>query len=160
MAARKTQNPGKDGRRMVCANRKARHDYEIVDTLEAGLILTGSEVKSLREGKGQLADAYAVVGQDGVILKNLEITPYTHDHSGETRSKRPRGLLLHAAEVRKLKSRLREQGLALIPLSIYFQGPWAKCELAVARGRRKADKRQALRQKAAEREMDRARRRR
>ncbi|RKY21392.1 MAG: SsrA-binding protein [Planctomycetota bacterium] len=152
--------PQRPGDRKVCVNRKARHDYEIVDTIEAGIVLSGSEVKSLRAGTAQLADAYAFIGSEGVVLRNLEITAYSHDHTGMGESRRSRKLLLHAAEVHKLRGRLRESGMSLVPLSIYFKGPWAKCELAVARGRRKSDKRHALRALAAERDMDRARRRR
>ena len=141
-------------------NRRARHEYEILDTVEAGLVLTGSEVKSLRDGQGQLADAFASLTAEGVVLRNFEIPAYRHDHSGATQARRTRRLLLRGAEIRKLQSQLREQGLALVPLSVYFSGPWAKVELAVARGRRKADKRQALRTREAQRDMDRAYRRR
>ena len=146
--------------RVVCVNRRARYEYQVLDTLEAGLVLTGAEVKALREGKGQLADAYALLSEGRAVLKNLEIAPYSHDHTGESDSKRSRSLLLHAAEIRKILFRLREKGLAIVPLSIYFKGPWAKVELGLVRGRRKADKRQALREKAHKREMDRVQRRR
>ena len=149
-----------DKGRAVCLNRKARFLYEVLETVEAGLVLTGSEVKSLRDGLGQLADAYAFVGEGQPMLKGLEITPYVNDHSGTTRSKRARKLLLHKAQIAKLATRARERGVSLVPLSIYFRGPWAKVELAVAKGRRKADKRQAIKEREHERDIDRATRRR
>lgn len=142
--------------RVVAVNRRARHDYELLESYEAGLILNGSEVKALREGKGQLVDAYALVGEHGVVVKNLEIARYSHDQLSVESSRRTRGLLLRKAELVKLRSRLREKGLVLVPLSIYFKGPWAKLELAVGKGRRKGDKRQEMRRQDAERDMDRA----
>lgn len=150
--------PPKD--RTVCVNRKARHDYEILDRFEAGLVLVGSEAKALREGQGNLVDAYVMIRDGRPVLHNLEISRYSHDTHGDLPTRRQRGLLLNKAEIRKLGGRLREQGLALIPLSIYFKGPWAKLELGLAKGRRKADKRQALRKKAADRDVERALRRR
>lgn len=146
--------------RPVCVNRRARFDYELLDTFEAGIVLTGAEVKALREGQGQLVDAYASLDDDAALLFNFEIAPYRHDHTGRGESRRARRLLLHRAELRKLASRLREQGLTLVPLAVYFRGPWAKLELALARGQRKADKRQKLARREAEREIDRGRRRR
>jgi SsrA-binding protein len=147
------------GQNVVCVNRKARYDYEVIDTCEAGLVLKGSEAKALREGKGNLVDAYALLHLEGPMLHGLEISCYSHDNEGDLPARRSRGLLLHAAEIRKLRTRMRERGLALIPLQLYFKGPWAKVELALARGRRKTDKRQALRAKAEQRDVDRAYRR-
>ncbi len=144
------------GPRLVCLNRRARHDYDILSRFEAGLALTGSEVKALREGKGNLTDAWAEIRGSIPLLNGLEISPYSHDRSAQLAPRRQRKLLLHAAEIRKLKAELHESGLALVPLSIYFKGPWAKIELGLARGRKKADKRQALRRREAERDMDRA----
>lgn len=144
----------------VCVNRKARHDYEIDDSFEAGLVLAGSEAKALREGKGNLVDAYVMLRQGRPVLHNLEISRYSHDTVGELPTRRQRDLLLNKAEIRKLAARLRERGLTLIPLSIYFKGPWAKLEVGVAKGRRKADKRQALRQREADRDIERSVRRR
>lgn len=145
--------------KVVCVNRKARYDYEVLDTVEAGLVLKGSEAKALREGKGNLVDAYALLAADGPILHGFEISCYSHDNAGEISSRRTRGLLLHAAEIRRLKARMREKGLTLVPLRVYFKGAWAKVELGLARGRRKSDKRQQLRAKAAQRDVDQAYRR-
>ena len=150
---------GAPTRRSVCVHRRARHDYDVLQTLEAGLVLRGTEVKALREGKGNLVDAYVSLRGGKPVLHNLEISPYSHDTSGGGEAKRPRRLLLHAAEINKLTQRLREKGLTLVPLEIYFQGPWAKVELGVCRGRRKADKREKLKSREAQRDIDRAMRR-
>ena len=147
-------------RKTVCLNRKARHDYDVLAKVEAGLVLHGSEVKALREGKGNLVDAYVSLRGGKPVLHNLEISPYSHDTSGGGEAKRSRGLLLHAGEIKKLTQRLREKGLTLVPLEVYFSGPWAKVEVGVCRGRKKADKRQALRKREAQRDIDRAARRR
>lgn len=142
-------------RKVVCVNRKARHDYDLVDSFEAGLVLTGPEVKALREGKGNLVDAYVMIRQERPQLLNFEISAYTFDQTGTANPRRTRGLLLHRNEIRKLIARTREKGLTLVPLQVYFRGPWAKVEVALGRGRRKADKRQALRAKADRRQTDR-----
>lgn len=139
----------------VVKNRRARHDYEIRETLEVGIALQGSEVKSLREGKVQLSDAYAQIEKGEVILKNLHISPYkmaseNHDPL------RPRRLLLHRKEIRKLVILTEQRGLTLIPLSIYFRKNIAKVELAVAMGRKKYDKRQAIAEAEADRSIKRA----
>lgn len=144
----------------VCVNRKARHDYEIVDRVEAGLVLLGTEVKALREGKGNLVDAFVDFKDGRPLLLKFEISPYTHDHTGTSQPRRPRPLLLHKQEAARLNARVREKGLTLIPLSVYFKGPWAKVEIGLGRGKAKADKRQALRKREAQREIDRAERRR
>lgn len=145
----------------VCSNRRARHDYEISETVEAGLELRGWEVKALREGRGNLADSYVRFGDGEARLVGLEITPYSHDNTprdaDETR--RARRLLLHKHQIRKLSSSVDKEGLTAIVLKIYFSGPWAKAEVALARGKRKADKRQAMKRRDAEREMSRAERR-
>jgi SsrA-binding protein len=144
--------------RTVAVNRKARFDYELVDRFEAGLVLSGSEVKALREGKGNLVDAYVLVRGGKAQVLNLEISRYTHDHLSELEPRRTRTLLLNAREIRKLEARVREKGLTLVPLSVYFKGPWAKLEVALARGRRKGDKRENLKKREAQRDMDRLRR--
>jgi SsrA-binding protein len=144
----------------VCLNRRARFDYEILDRFEMGMALAGSEVKALREGKGNLADSYVDLRDGRLLLVNMEISPYSHDHSGTLATRRSRPLLMHAAEIRRLATRTREKGLTLVPLSVYFKGPWAKLEVALARGKRKGDKRQAIRKREAQRDIDRARRRR
>lgn len=147
----------KSDHRTVCMNRKARRDFEIEAVIEAGISLRGAEVKALREGKGNLRDAYARIVGGRPVLVDLEITPYSHDHTGDEEPRRTRPLLLKRAEIRKILSRLREPGRTLVPLSIYFKGPWAKVELGLAHGRRKADKRQAIKEREAKRDMDRAR---
>ena len=148
-----------DKRRIVAVNRKARFDYEILDRIEAGLVLSGSEVKALREGKGNLVDAYVLVRGGKAEVHNLEISRYTHDHVPDSPPpRRMRKLLLHQREIVKLEARVHEKGLTLIPLSIYFSGPWAKLEVALARGKKKADKRETLKRREDQREMDRLRR--
>ena len=144
--------------RTVCVNRKARFDYEILDHVEAGLVLAGSEVKALREGKGNLVDAYVMVRDGRAHVLNLEISRYTHDHVSALAPRRVRSLLLHEREIRRLEARVREKGLTLVPLSVYFKGPWAKLEVALARGKRKSDKRETIRRREDQREMDRLRR--
>jgi len=159
MAAKK-KGKTPDAKTPVCVNRRARYEYEILDTVEAGLVLKGSEVKSLREGRANLVDAYVKLREDEATLLGMEIQPYSHDATGGVPSRRPRRLLMHRVEIRKLLGKTREAGLTCVPLKIYFAGPWAKVELGVVRGRRSHDKRQVLRQREAEREMDRSRRRR
>jgi SsrA-binding protein len=145
---------------IVCMNRRARFDYEILDTVEAGIALAGSEVKALREGKGNLTDAYVSLRDARPVLLQMEISPYSHDRSGTLATRRARALLLNASEIARLAARVEEKGLVLVPLSIYFKGPWAKVEVGIGRSRRKGDKRQALRRREAERDIDRALRRR
>ena len=147
-------------RKTVCIHRRARHDYDVLQKVEAGLVLRGSEVKALREGKGNLVDAYVSLRDEQPKLHNLEISPYSHDATGTGESRRTRGLLMHRSEIRKLAVTLREKGLTLVPLEIYFHGPWAKVEVGVCRGRRKADKREKLKSREAQRDIDRALRRR
>ncbi len=145
--------------KIIARNRKARHDYEITDTIEAGIELVGSEVKSIREGKISLAEAYAVIEGGQVIVKHMQITPYkmaTREHIDPLR---PRRLLLHRKEIRKLFIRTEQRGMALIPLAVYFKGKHAKIELGVGIGRKKYDKRQAIAEAEAKRRISRATRR-
>jgi SsrA-binding protein len=144
--------------RYIAQNRKARHDYEIRYRLEAGIELLGSEVKSIRDRKVNLSDAYAVVDSGEVILKNLHISPYKMAQE-QPDPRRPRRLLLHKREIRKLFAQTQEKGLTLVPLAIYFKGKVAKIELAVAAGRKKYDKRQAIAKAEADRKIKRALRR-
>jgi SsrA-binding protein len=146
---------GKEGIKVVATNRKARHDFEILESFEAGLSLLGSEVKSLRDGKATLKDAYATAAKDGVILHNMHIAPY--DKTGFTghEPERPRRLLLHEREIRKLIVMTDEKGLTIIPLRIYFKGKYAKVELAVARGKRMYDKRAAIVERETKRDIER-----
>ena len=142
--------------RTVVRNRKAWHNYHISSTMEAGIELKGTEVKSLRDGKVQMADAYAIIENGQVYLKNLHISPYLH--AGETSHDptRTRRLLLHKREIRKLEAKTLQQGMTLIPLSIYFKGKLAKVELALAVGRKKYDKRQAIAKAEADRRIKQA----
>jgi SsrA-binding protein len=147
--------------KVVCVNRRARFDYELLEHYEFGMALAGSEVKALREGKGNLTDAYVGIEGGRPRVYNLEISPYSHDTTAEPLpTRRTRELLLNRLEIRKLEGRIREKGLTLIPLSIYFKGPWAKLEVAVAKGKKRGDKRETLKRREAQRDIDREARRR
>ena len=141
--------------KVIARNRKARHDYTIHETVEAGIELRGSEVKSIRAGKVNLSDAHAVIEDGEVILKNLHISEYpmAADQHDPLRSRK---LLLHQREIRRLAVQVEQRGMTLIPLSVYFKGPHAKIELALASGRKKYDKRQAIAKSEAERRMKQA----
>ncbi len=142
---------------MVATNRQARRDYEILDTVEAGLVLRGSEVKSLREAKVQLAEAYARIDDDEAWLVGLHITPYSHAAGfGQPDPDRKRKLLLKRDQIDRLKGRLDQDRLTLVPLSLYFKDGRAKLEVGLGRGRTKGDKRQAIAKRDAERETQRA----
>lgn len=142
--------------KIIVRNRKARHEYELMDRFEAGVSLLGPEVKSLRLGKANITDTYATVDEDGLILRNLHISPYEMAASQALDPARPRRLLLHKREIRKIAKLLAEKGLTLVPLQIYFKNNLVKIELAVARGRKKHDKREAIAKREAERETRRA----
>lgn len=154
MAAKKTPVE-KDGRRIVASNRRARHDYDILDTFECGFVLHGSEVKSLRNGEAQISDAYADFKNGELWLSSLHIGPYSYARDGGHIAERTRKLLLHRRELVRLEATLKETGLTLVPLSIYFVHGLAKVELALVRGRRKVDKRNAIKEREQKREMDR-----
>jgi SsrA-binding protein len=140
----------------VASNRRARHDYEILESVEAGVVLKGSEVKTLREGKASLQDAYAEVHHGEVVL-HMQIPAYSHTGYEGHEPTRPRKLLLHRKQIDQLARRTSERGLTLVPLRLYFKNQLVKVELGVARGKRAYDKRQSLARRDAEREMDRAR---
>ena len=146
------------GRKVVATNRKARHDYEILDTFECGIVLRGSEVKSLRDAQVQLKDAYADIRDGEVWLERAHIAPYGFASGGGHDPERPRKLLLHRREIDRLIGKVNEIGLTLIPLQIYFKEGRAKVEIALAKGRRTYDKRQKIRERMLKREMDRAKR--
>ena len=148
------------GHKVVATNRKARHDYDILDTFECGIVLTGSEVKSLRDAQVQLKDAYADIRDGEVWLERAHIAPYGFAVGGGHDPERPRKLLLHRREIDRLIGKVNEVGLTLIPLHVYFKGGRAKVELGLAKGRRSYDKRQKIRERMEKREMDRAQRRR
>jgi len=139
--------------KIIVRNRKARHDYEITDTLEVGISLLGSEVKSLRDGKVNISDAYAEISNGEVLLKNLHISPYKMSSDNNHDPLRIRRLLLHKREIRKLKAKTEQKGMTLIPLSIYLKGKIFKIELSLAIGRKKYDKREAIAKADAARKM-------
>lgn len=144
-------------KRVVCTNKRAYHDYHIEGTLEAGIVLNGPEVKSLRAGRANLKDGYAKVENGEVFLYNVHISPYAYATHNPTDPLRVRKLLLHNREIRKLIGKLHEKGIALIPLKIYFiPNGKAKIELGLARGKKLYDKRAALKEKQTAREMERA----
>ncbi len=141
----------------LVSNRRALYDYEVLDTYEAGIILTGTEIKSLRGHGGSLQDAYVLVSDSGdVLLKNASVAPYRFGITFGHAERRDRKLLLHKREIAKLKSLSEEKGLALIPLSMYLKNGFVKVKIAVARGKRSYDKRAALKEKEHKRAIDRA----
>lgn len=137
-------------------NRRASHDYELLDRFEAGIQLTGSEVKSLRTGGGSIAEAFARMEGDEVILEGLTIPVYTEASYNNHLPTRPRKLLLHRSEIDEIRRALERKGLTLVPLKLDFKGGWVKVDLALARGKKLHDKRKAEAKKDAQREMDRA----
>jgi len=143
------------GRTLVAQNKKARHDYHIDDVYEAGLVLVGTEVKSLRAGRASLVDGYAVVKDGEVWLHNVHIPEYTEGTWNNHEPRRPRKLLLRRDEIKRLIGKTQEQGFTLVPLSLYFKDGYAKVEIALARGKRNYDKRQALAEKQAKRDAQR-----
>lgn len=143
-------------RSVVTTNRKARHDYEILDTYEAGMVLSGTEVKALRQGKGNIVDAYAEIHNGEARVHNLHIPEYDYGTWTNHPPRRIRKLLLHRGEIIKLESKLDEAGLTLVPLSVYFLNGYAKMELGLARGRKNYDKRQAIAKRESDREIEKA----
>ncbi len=147
----------RDGIHLVAQNKKARHDFEILSTHEAGLVLTGTEIKSIREGRIQLKDGYGKIEKGEAFLHDVYIAPYPNagpffNHE----PMRPRKLLLHKREILRLVGKVQEKGLAFVPLRVYLKGGRAKVEMALARGRRKYEKREVLRKQDAQREIERA----
>jgi SsrA-binding protein len=150
-------SPGSTDRKLIASNRKARHDYAILDTIETGIVLVGSEVKSLRLGHLQMADAYARVINGAIWLDGIHIPPYQFAHGvGAHDPDRPRKLLLHGKEIERIGAEVAQQRLALVPLAFYFKDGKVKVELALARGRTKGDKRNAMAERDAQRDMARA----
>ncbi len=144
------------GRKVVARNKKALHEYQILDTWEAGLVLTGPEVKSLRAGRANLAGAFARVEDGEVWLYDMHISPYDPASYWNVDPLRPRKLLLSAREIRRLIGAVQEKGFTLVPLDLYFRRGFAKVTLALARGKKLHDKREALKRRTAEREIERA----
>jgi SsrA-binding protein len=151
--------PTDENERVVAQNRRARHDYDILETVEAGIVLTGTEVKSLRSGKASLAESYATVEGDEAWVRQMHIPPYEQGNRWNMDPVRPRKLLLHRAEIETLHQAVAQKGQTLIPLRLYFSRGLAKLLIGVARGRKTHDKRHAIAERDARREMDRVRRR-
>jgi len=144
------------GRKVIAQNRKARHNYTVLDTYEAGIALMGTEVKSLRLGRASLVDAFATVDDGEVWLRSLHIAEYTQGSWTNHEPRRTRKLLLHRGEIERLIGKIREGGLTLVPLSLYFNEGKVKCELALAKGKKDYDKRTDLAKRDADREIQRA----
>jgi len=143
--------------KIVVQNKKARHDYAILETLEAGIALRGTEVKSLREGRANLRDSYAIIQNGEVMLRGLHISPYSHTSDRALDPLRDRKLLINRAEIRKLVGKVNEKGMTLVALKVYFnERGIAKVELGLAKGKRTHDKRDSIAERDARREMDRA----
>lgn len=148
--------PKERGHKVIVSNRKARHEYSILDTYEAGIALIGTEVKSLRAGRASLVDAFATVDDGEVWLRNLHIPEYVHGTWTNHEPRRHRKLLLHRAEILKLIGKTKESGLSLVPLSMYFKDGKVKVELALAKGKKAYDKRRDLAKRDAQRDMAKA----
>ncbi len=144
------------GRKIVCQNRKARHDYEILETVEAGIALTGTEVKSMRDGRVNLTDAYARIDDEEAFLHNMHVSPYENGGRFNHEPTRTRKLLLHKGEIRRLFGKVQIKGLTLVPLAVYFQKGKVKVEIGVARGKKQVDRREDVATREAKREMERA----
>jgi SsrA-binding protein len=142
--------------RIVCQNKKAYHDYSIEETLEAGIQLQGTEVKSLREGKGNLKDSYVLLKNSEAFLLNCHISPYSHGNIMNHEPLRTRKLLLHRKEIERLRGKAQQKGYALIPLKIYFKGSFAKVEIGLAKGKRLYEKRETIKEREAKRTIERA----
>lgn len=145
-----------DAVKIIATNRKARHDYHIDDTFEAGMALTGTEIKSIRAGRVSLRDSFAVVKEGELWLMNAHIAPYDPGTYANHEPRRPRKLLMHRREINRIAGQLQEKGFTLVPLRLYLKNNLAKVELGLARGKKQYDKRAALRQKETRREIDRA----
>jgi SsrA-binding protein len=145
-----------EGEKTVASNRKARHDYDLLERFETGIRLTGDEVKSLRAGRASLVDCFARIRDGEVWLEGMHVPPYEQGDRRSHQPLRPRKLLMHRREIERLDAAMQEKGLSLVPLRVYFTHGLAKVELALARGRRRYEKRQAIAKREAEREMLRA----
>ncbi len=145
--------PSPDGVKIVATNRKAFHDYFIVETVEAGIVLTGTEIKSVREGKVSLRDGYATLRDGEVWMISVHIAPYDHGHRDNHEPRRERKLLLHRREIERLVSKVNERGWTIVPIRMYLRRNKAKVELALVRGKRLYDKREAIAQRDSERDL-------
>jgi len=147
--------PRERGRKLIAQNKKARHDYSIEDVYEAGIVLVGTEVKSLRAGRATLSDGYATLDDGEIWLRGVHIPEYTQGTWTNHEPRRARKLLLRKDEIRRIAGKVKDSGITLVPLSIYFNDGYAKVEIAVARGRRAYDKRQAIAERESKRETER-----
>jgi len=148
--------PREQGRKVVASNRKAFHDYSILDTYEAGMVLTGTEVKSLRAGRSSLVDAFGQERDGEIYLHGMHIPEYTQGTRTNHEPRRTRKLLLHRDEIHKILGKIRDDGVTLVPLSVYFHNGYAKVELGVAKGKKSYDKRQDLAARDAQKEINKA----
>ena len=142
--------------KIAAQNRKAFYDYSIEDTFEAGIQLLGTEVKSLRDGKANLKDSYVLIKDSEAFLFNCHISPYTHGNIMNHEPLRTRKLLLHKKEIERIKGKAQQKGYTLIPLKIYFKGPYAKVEIGLARGKREYEKRETIKEREAKKDIERA----
>jgi SsrA-binding protein len=156
MTAARASSNRETGRKMIAQNRKARHDYAILDTYECGVVLKGTEVKSLRLGRASLVDGFATIDDGEVFLRNVHIPEYTEGSWTNHEPRRTRKLLLHKGEILRLVGKTKESGLTLVPLALYFSDGKVKVELALAKGKRSYDKRQDMAKRDAESEVRRA----
>jgi SsrA-binding protein len=156
MAHNRKDTDAEEGIKIICRNKRAFHDYNVLDRMECGVVLTGTEVKSLREGSSSLEDAYAKIEHGEVWMIGADIPEYSMAHRQNHKPKRPRKLLLHRREIEKFAGKATQRGFTLVPLRMYFKKGLAKVELAVARGKQLHDKRQDLKKTDAQREMRRA----
>lgn len=140
----------------ISVNRKARHDYEILERIEAGIVLLGTEVKSIRQGHISLGEAYIVPRENALWLEGCRVNPYDHGSNNNHDPMRPRKLLLNAREIDKLSRRVAEKGLTLVPLAAYFKGRVLKIEIGLVRGKKQYDKREAIKERETKRRLDRS----
>jgi SsrA-binding protein len=141
------------GEKLIASNRRAHHDFEVLETFEAGLVLRGTEVKALRDGRADLKESYARIEREEGWLFGCHISPYAQGNRANHDPVRPRKLLLHKAEIRRLLGKVKERGLTMVPLRLYFKGGRVKIELGLARGRKSLDKRHVIREREERREM-------
>lgn len=156
MTRRGGLDSAREGVKVVARNRRARHDYEVLEEHEAGLVLRGGEVKSLRDGRASFADSFARVSDGEMWLHNLHISPYENASLDSLDPMRPRKLLLHRREIDRLRAKTQEAGLTLVPLDIHFRAGRAKVQLGLARGKKRYDRREDLKKKAMQRDVERA----
>jgi SsrA-binding protein len=145
--------PERQAKKPLASNRKARHDYEILESVEAGLQLAGTEVKAMRLGRVQLKDSHVEIRDGQAYLVGVHVSPYSHGNRENHEPERPRRLLLHRREIDRLFGQVQQKGLTVVPLEIYLKGPWIKAELGLARGKKQFDKRETEKRKTLDREM-------